>query len=65
MKLILSYSGHDPDIMVEVSDAEYAKIRKLTKQKFLFDTEEGRALFNTFRGRPNLLKDVPVEIAYQ
>ncbi len=47
----LSYSGHYPDLWVEVTTEELATIRRLTQRQYLYDTEEGRELISTLQDR--------------
>ena len=44
MLLRLHYSGHYKDKVIEITKEEWKYILKLTNNRFLFDTEEGRTL---------------------
>jgi hypothetical protein len=57
MLLILSSSGHDPNKLVEVSDELYKRILEVQGERYLQDTEEGRALIEELEALP----EVPAE----
>ncbi len=63
MLIMLSWNGHAPNKLVEVTDAEYARIQELTKRAYLFDTEEGQDLIADLDRRPAAMKP-PVVLVY-
>ena len=60
--LHLDYSSHYPSIFVEVTEEEYQHILKVQGNKYLSDTDEGRALLKELAGRPHI--EIDSVIAY-
>lgn len=54
MLLILSSSGHDPNKLIEVTEAEYAELLRIQGKKYLQDTEEGQAWIEKLEARPEV-----------
>lgn len=51
MLIILSYSGHYPNKLVEVTEEELAHIYEVQGEKYLCDTKEGIALITSLGQR--------------
>ena len=56
-RVLLHYSGHYSDILVEVSDEMLAEIERLDKGRYLQHSEEGRALIEKLQKLPPLKRD--------
>ena len=54
MILHLDYLDHYPSIFVEVTEEEYRHILSVQGKRYLYDTDEGRALLKELRDRPQV-----------
>lgn len=64
MFLRLHYSGHYEDKIVEITEEDWKYILALTKDRYLFDTEEGRTLLTILEGRTNVRTGIKTVVAY-
>jgi hypothetical protein len=62
MLVNLSYSGHDPNRIVEITEGEYKRILEVQGNKYLYDTEEGRAIIEKLEALPEI--EAPEIILY-
>lgn len=64
MLIRLSYNGHYPSKLVEVTDGEYNRIKELENDLYLFDTPEGQEIINELEKRPAQHNPIPTVVVY-
>lgn len=64
MLIKLSYSGHYASKIVEVTDAEYNRIKELENGLYLFDTPEGQEIIADLEKRPIVKNNIPTVVVY-
>jgi hypothetical protein len=65
MLIKLSYNGHYPSKIVEVTDGEYNQIKQIESTGiYLFDSPEGQEIIAELEKRPVVKQSIPIVVVY-